>query len=185
MINHRNRECRWWERVWSIWWNWIFVWNILKCVKIWPFVWKIYFYWIFVWKFYFYWIFVWNMLNVWKYDHLCENLTFIGYLCEICSMFENMAIYCENVTFIRYWCEICSMCENMAVWCENATFIWYCCEICSMCENIDISFLGSICRVCVGYDVLCSVWWTLLSRAIVQFLMNKKGDTPTKCVSRI
>jgi hypothetical protein len=23
---------------------------------------------------------------------LCENLTFIGYLCEICSMCENMAI---------------------------------------------------------------------------------------------
>jgi hypothetical protein len=32
------------------------------------------------------------MLNVSKYDHLCENLTFNGYLCEICSMFENMAI---------------------------------------------------------------------------------------------
>jgi hypothetical protein len=27
-----------------------------------------------------------------KYDHLCENLSFIGYLCEMCSMFENMII---------------------------------------------------------------------------------------------
>jgi hypothetical protein len=25
---------------------------------------------------------------------LCENLTFIGYLCEICSMCKNMAIWC-------------------------------------------------------------------------------------------
>jgi hypothetical protein len=28
-----------------------------------------------------------------KYDHLCEKLTFIGYLCEICSMCENMTIF--------------------------------------------------------------------------------------------
>jgi hypothetical protein len=48
------------------------------------------------------------MLNVSKYDHLCENLTFNGYLCEICSMYENM-------TFIGYLFEICSMCENMAI----------------------------------------------------------------------
>jgi hypothetical protein len=53
-------------------------------VKIWPFV----------WKFDFYWTFVWNMLNVWKYGHLCENMTFIEYLCEICSMCDNMAIWC-------------------------------------------------------------------------------------------
>jgi hypothetical protein len=33
------------------------------------------------------------MLNIWKYGHLCEKLTFIGYLCEICSMCKNMAIY--------------------------------------------------------------------------------------------
>jgi hypothetical protein len=32
------------------------------------------------------------MLNVRKYGHLCANLTFIGYLCEICSMCENMVI---------------------------------------------------------------------------------------------
>jgi hypothetical protein len=48
------------------------------------------------------------MLNVSKYDHLCGNLTFNGYLCEICSM-------CQNMTFIGYLCEICSMCENMAI----------------------------------------------------------------------
>jgi hypothetical protein len=33
-----------------------------------------------------------NTLNVRKYGHLSENLTFIGYLCEICSMCENMVI---------------------------------------------------------------------------------------------
>jgi hypothetical protein len=37
-------------------------------------------------------MFVWNMLNVWKYSHLCENLSYIGYWCEICSMCENMAV---------------------------------------------------------------------------------------------
>jgi hypothetical protein len=42
----------------------------------------------------FHWIFVWNMINVWKYGHLCEKLTFIGYLCEICSKCDNMAIWC-------------------------------------------------------------------------------------------
>jgi hypothetical protein len=36
-----------------------------------------------MWKFDFQLIFVLNMLNVWKYDYLCENLIFIGYLCEI------------------------------------------------------------------------------------------------------
>jgi hypothetical protein len=40
------------------------------------------------------------MLNVWKYGHLCENLTFIGYLFEICLM-------CENLTFIsEYLCAV-------------------------------------------------------------------------------
>jgi hypothetical protein len=39
-------------------------------------------------------IFVWNILNVWKYGHLWKNLTFIGYLCEICSIWDNMAIWC-------------------------------------------------------------------------------------------
>jgi hypothetical protein len=43
-----------------------------QCMKIWTIV----------WKFDFHWIFLWNMLNVWKYGHLCENLTFIWYLCE-------------------------------------------------------------------------------------------------------
>jgi hypothetical protein len=35
-----------------------------------------------MWKCDLYWIFVWNMLNVWKYGHLCEKMTFIGYLCH-------------------------------------------------------------------------------------------------------
>jgi hypothetical protein len=33
------------------------------------------------------------MLSVWKYGHLCENLTFFEYLCQICSMCENMIIH--------------------------------------------------------------------------------------------
>jgi hypothetical protein len=43
-----------------------------------------------------------NMFNVWKYDHLCENVTFIGYLCEICSMCDNMAIWCLGSIFEVY-----------------------------------------------------------------------------------
>jgi hypothetical protein len=35
-----------------------------------------------------------------KYGHLCENLTFIGYLCEICSLCENM-VSCVKIDF--YW----------------------------------------------------------------------------------
>jgi hypothetical protein len=46
-----------------------------------------------VWKFDFHWTFVWNMLNVWKYGHLSENLSFIGYLCKICLMYKNKAIW--------------------------------------------------------------------------------------------
>jgi hypothetical protein len=48
--------------------------------------------WSFVWKFDFHWIFMWNMLNVWKYDHLCENLTFIWYLCENMAISEVCAV---------------------------------------------------------------------------------------------
>jgi hypothetical protein len=43
------------------------------------------------------------MLIVSKYGHLCRNLTFIGYLCEICSMSENMVICVE----IRLSLDIC------------------------------------------------------------------------------
>jgi hypothetical protein len=93
-----------------------------QCVKIWPFV----------WKYDFYWIFVQNMLNVWKYGHFCKNVTFIGYLCEICSMFENIAI-CVKM-WLGYLCEIFSMCENMAIWC-----------------------IGSIFEVCAASEVLCLV----------------------------
>jgi hypothetical protein len=41
------------------------------------------------------WLYV-KYAKVWKYGHLCENLTFIGYLCEICSLCENMAICVKN-----------------------------------------------------------------------------------------
>jgi hypothetical protein len=75
-----------------------------QCVKIWPSV----------WKFDFQQIYVWNMLNVWKYDHLCENLTFIGYLCERCSMFENMTI-CVKIWLLLDICvkyaEVCAVYE--------------------------------------------------------------------------
>jgi hypothetical protein len=101
------------------------------------------------------------MLNVWKYGHLCENLTFIRYLCEICSMCENMAIcveiwlsldicvkYAQCVKirsfvskFVFHWIFVWNM---FNVWkygrlCGNLTFIWYLCEICWMCENMAIS----------------------------------------------
>jgi hypothetical protein len=37
---------------------------------------------------------------------LCENVTFIGYLCEICSMCENMAIRClDSIS------EVCAVSE--------------------------------------------------------------------------
>jgi hypothetical protein len=43
------------------------------------------------------------MLNMWKYDHLCENLIFIGYLCEICLMYGNMAI-CVKIWLLLNIC---------------------------------------------------------------------------------
>jgi hypothetical protein len=67
-----------------------------QCLKIWPFFWNLDFHW----------IFVWNMLNVWKYDHLCENLTFIEYLCEICSTCENMVIW-----YLGSVSEVCAVSE--------------------------------------------------------------------------
>jgi hypothetical protein len=48
------------------------------------------------------------MLNVGKYGYLCENVTFIGYLCKICSMCENMAIWCFGSVF-----EVCAVSEVM------------------------------------------------------------------------
>jgi hypothetical protein len=35
---------------------------------------------------------------------MCGNLTFIGYLCEICSMCENMAV-----------CEVCAISEVLCL----------------------------------------------------------------------
>jgi hypothetical protein len=45
------------------------------------------------------------MLNVLKYDHLCKKLTFIGYLCEICSMCENMVVS-EVCAFFEVLCSV-------------------------------------------------------------------------------
>jgi hypothetical protein len=119
------------------------------------------------------------MLNVWKYDHLCKKLIFIGYLCEICSMCENMAIsvkiwlsldicvkYAQYVkiwpfvwTFDFHWIFVWNM-HN--VWkyghlFKILTFIGYLCEICSMCENIAIWYLSSVSEVFVIFEALCSV----------------------------
>jgi hypothetical protein len=54
-------------------------------------------------------------VNVWKYGHLCENFTFIGYFCEICSMCENMAVskVClVSWSFVfNFWWSMCSFPE--------------------------------------------------------------------------
>jgi hypothetical protein len=52
-----------------------------------------------------YWIFVWNMLNVWKYSHLCEKWLSL----DICVNVWKYGHLCGNFTFIGYFCEICSI----------------------------------------------------------------------------
>jgi hypothetical protein len=53
------------------------------------------------------------MLNVWKYGHLWENVTWIGYLCEICSMCENMAI-CVEIWFSLDICVKYAQCVKIS-----------------------------------------------------------------------
>jgi hypothetical protein len=78
------------------------------------------------------------MLNVWKYGHLCEYFTFIGYLCEICSM-------CKNMTFIGY------LCENMAIWCLARFCFW---SVCSFWSHV-FSFWYTLYWIWQ----LSSFWW--------------------------
>jgi hypothetical protein len=67
----------------KIWLSFVISMKYVRCVKIWPFEWNSDFRW----------SFVWNIINVWKYGHLSENLTWIGHLCEVSSMPENMVIW--------------------------------------------------------------------------------------------
>jgi hypothetical protein len=114
-------------------------------VKIWPFM----------WKFDFQWIFVWNMLNVWKYGHLCENLTFIEYLCEICSMCENMDI-CVKIWISLDICVKYAQCVKIWTFDVLVLFMMPCVQFLKPC----VQFLKD----------------TILNLEIVQFLMKKKGD---------
>jgi hypothetical protein len=87
---------------------------------------------------------------------LCENLTFIGYLCEICSMCENMAI-CVKIWLhsIFVW-NILNVWKYGHLW-KKLTFIGYLCEICSIWDNMAIWCLGSI------SDAMCAVSEALYS----------------------
>jgi hypothetical protein len=120
----------------KIWLSLVICVKYAQCVKIWPFV----------WKFDFHWIFVWNMLNVWKYGHLSENLIFIGYLCEICSICENMAIWLKN------WLSL-----DICVKCAQCVKIW----------SFDVLVL--FLKTCVQF--LMNI---ILNMANIQFPMKKK-----------
>jgi hypothetical protein len=176
-MNHRSQECHWWGRIWSIWWDSSFChlddqakntisqqssvlaqrppWKsqefqktktTMKSSKI----------------------IVWNMLNIWKYDHLCENLTSIGYLCEICWMCENIIIC------VKIWLSLVFVWNILNVWkydhlCKNLSFIGYLCEICSICENFDFHWIfvwnmlnvwkyGHLCKNLTFIGYLCEIY---------------------------
>jgi hypothetical protein len=59
-----------------------------------------------------------NMLNVGKYGHLCENLTFIGYLCAICSMCENMKCVPFDV-YLGFVSKVCTVSEALCSVCDG------------------------------------------------------------------
>jgi hypothetical protein len=63
------------------------------------------------------------MLNVWKYGHLCANLTFIGYLCEMCSMCENMAI-CVQIWLSLDICVKYAQCAKIWPFVCKFDFYW-------------------------------------------------------------
>jgi hypothetical protein len=123
-------------------------------VKIWPFV----------LKFYFQWVFAWNMLNVWKYGHLCENLTFMRYLCEICSICENMVIC------LKIWLSL-----NICVKYAQCVKVWP--------FDVLVLFLMP-CMQFLKPSVLF-LMDTILNLSIGQFLMKKNGDTLLLRVSLI
>jgi hypothetical protein len=130
--------------VWKIDFQWIFVWNMLN-------LWK----YNLLWKVDVQWIFVWNMLNVWKYHHLCEKLTFIGYLYEISSMWENMTIYVK-------------------IWLSLDIYVKYarCVKICPF--DVLVLFLMPSMQFLKPYVQF--LMDTILNLIIIQFLMKKKGD---------
>jgi hypothetical protein len=87
---------------------------------------------------------------------------------------------CENLTFIGYWYEICSMCENMVI-CVKILLSWDICVKYAQCVKIllflkCVQFLKSYVQFLMG---------TILNLAIVQFLMKNKGDALTQCMSHI
>jgi hypothetical protein len=117
---------------------------------------------------------MWNILNVWEYGHLCENLTFIVYLCEIWSMCENIAIcvkiWLSLVIYVKYTQCVrirpfvwkfnfhCIFMWNMInVWkyshlCENLTSISH------LCENMAIWCLDSVSEALGAVsEALCSI----------------------------
>jgi hypothetical protein len=98
------------------------------------------------------------MLNMWKYDYLCEKLTFNGYLCEICSKCKNMTI-CVKMWLLLDICVKYAQC--LKIWPFDVLVLFLKC----------VQFLKS----CVQFliDIIPNL-------AIVQFLMKKKGDMPTK-----
>jgi hypothetical protein len=63
------------------------------------------------------------MLNVWKYIHLCAILTFIGYLCEIWSMCENMTI-CVQIWLSLDICVKYAQCVKIWPFMCNFDFHW-------------------------------------------------------------
>jgi hypothetical protein len=95
------------------------------------------------------------MLNVWKYDHLCEILTFNGYLCEICSVFENMTI-CVKMWFLLDICVRYAQCVK--IWQFDVFVLFLKC----------VQFLKS----CVQF-----LRDTILNLATIQFLRKIKGDS--------
>jgi hypothetical protein len=105
------------------------------------------------------------MLNVWKYDHLCENLTFIGYLCEICLMCENMTIC------VKIWLSL-DNCVKYAQCVKIWPFVWK-----FGFHLIFVSNHGCFLSVCSFWSLVFSFWWTLYW---IQQLLNfwwKKGET--------
>jgi hypothetical protein len=50
---------------------------------------------------------------------ICVNLTFIGYLCEIYSMCENMTIYVKISLLLDICVKYAEVCAISNVLCEN------------------------------------------------------------------
>jgi hypothetical protein len=105
------------------------------------------------------------MLNVWKYDHLCENLTFIRYLCEICSMCENMTI-CVKIWHSLNICVKYAQCVTIWPFDVLVLFLMPCVQFLKPC----VQFLMN----------------TILNQVIVQFLIKKKRKRAVmRCVSHL